>query len=780
MSRRIDASDATILDALLASLEKACEYNSGSIAAPAAILWTDEARHWERLIPLIRPRLPALLELGAYNPAEARGPAIWLRAMLARELDAAEWAEDVVPVIYLPGVSRQMLRAVDTCPPEIQPLAELQHRGAFWTQVSARDWTPSAFLMSSSGLGLDLAKDHATKDALQRALVVLAGSSVRSLQGRELTSADFDKLLLPDPSRDLLRWMSEPESVQKEWPGERWEAFCAICREIYGFGPTTDGTLSAAEHLAEGAGAWAQIWTRFQESPNLYPGIRALLEKAHPSTLIYNPSSWPRCTTDAEESLRQDLLTLTRLSPNEAVTRVLQLEDEHGVRRDWAWAKLQMAPLAGAMEHLAILAGVCRNALGGTSPDHMGELYRNGAWKADEAAMNALAAIQRLDLQVCIHTALQAIYSPWLSDAAEHLQALVRAHGYPGERDEFVAPVTAVEGECIFFADGLRYDVGERLREQLLARGHSLELGYRWTALPSVTATSKPSVSPISESVSGFDFNEDFLPCDASDQKSLTTDRFRRLLSANGYQVLRGDDVGNPRERAWAEHGDLDTIGHDDGWKLARRIDEQVQEIVVRIEALLTAGWQSIKLVTDHGWLLLPGGLPKVELPKYLTDTRWSRCAMLKTSTQAESLLVVDWRWDKSVRIALAPGIGAFKAGLEYSHGGLSLQECLTPTLQITGGACETTAAITDVRWRGLRCQVSLEGFISDMKVDIRLKPADASSSVAGSLKSPDSEGTVSLLVPDDDLLDTAAHIVVLDSSGKVLARKTTCIGGGD
>ncbi len=41
--------------------------------------------------------------------------------------------------------------------------------------------------------------------------------------------------------------------------------------------------------------------------------------------------------------------------------------------------------------------------------------------------------------------------------------------------------------------------------------------------------------------------------------------------------------------------------------------------LLERIEALLGAGWREVRVVTDHGWLWLPGGLPKVDLPKYLT-----------------------------------------------------------------------------------------------------------------------------------------------------------------
>ena len=70
----------------------------------------------------------------------------------------------------------------------------------------------------------------------------------------------------------------------------------------------------------------------------------------------------------------------------------------------------------------------------------------------------------------------------------------------------------------------------------------------------------------------------------------------------------------------------MDKTGHAEGIGLARRIPELIgDQLVQRIESLLAAGWQEVRVVTDHGWLLLPGGLPKSDLPKYLTATRWRR-----------------------------------------------------------------------------------------------------------------------------------------------------------
>lgn len=777
------SSNGTVLEALALSLAKASVYNRGVMVGPAAILWTDEGRQWEGLIPLLRELLPSLVQLGPYDPAARSGPAIWLRCLLAGELEAQGWSGEPVPILYLPGVSRQMLRAVESCPRHLQPLAELQYRGVLWSQQNARDWTVLAFLKSKEGLSLDVAQDKATLDALQRALLMLADTPVETLRGRRLEGSDFDQLLSPDPARDLLRWMSDPDTTRAGWTSAHWEAFRSICQSAFGFDPQADGALTAAERMAGREGTWKRVWLRFVESPRSYPAIPRLLEQAHPAErLLFGDerAAWPKFNRQAEDQLRAQLLDLAILTPTGAAQELVILEAEHGIRREGVWYELGLAPLAGAMKHLSVLATICGTALGGASPEEMANLYRQGAWRADQASLQALAAVERAEDLACVKAALQAVYGPWLGDAAERLQKLAGQHGYPGARPEALAPVKAAKGEVLFFADGLRFDVGERLHDYLERRGLRVDREVRWTAMPSVTPTCKPAVSPVTESITGLAFNENFQPSDAVEQKPLSIERFRKLLDVAGYQVLRGEEVGEPSGRAWTEHGELDHMGHEQGWKLARRIDEQVREMAERIEALLAAGWKSVKVVTDHGWLLLPGGLPKVELPKFLVDTRWGRCAVLKTSAKSDGHLVVDWRWSNSVRIALAPGIGAFKAGIEYTHGGLSLQECLTPVLVVKRGDVQEAAAIEEVTWRGLRCRVTVVGTTTGMQVDIRTKPADASSSVANAAKSIGDEGSASLVVPDDRRIGTAAYAVVVNPSGAVVAKVVTCVGGGD
>jgi hypothetical protein len=54
----------TLVDAVQETLERTATYNQNVQVAPAALLWTDEKREWERLLPRLRQAMPQLLTLG--------------------------------------------------------------------------------------------------------------------------------------------------------------------------------------------------------------------------------------------------------------------------------------------------------------------------------------------------------------------------------------------------------------------------------------------------------------------------------------------------------------------------------------------------------------------------------------------------------------------------------------------------------------------------------------------------------------------------------------------
>jgi len=775
----------TFFDSLLGALQKATEYNSNDTLPPAAVLWPDEKREWEKLAPRLRSVLPQFLTFGAYESDKRIGPAIWLRCVLAGKIESVGLPPGTVPIIYLPGVSRATLRATEDCPVELKPLAELQYRGVIWSQANSKDWTVAAYLQTEKGgLGLTVAKDQATASSLRRAVEKLADVPVADLQHKsaagELNSNYFDSLVVNDLVDDLLSWLSDPKGTRKDWEAGRWETLCSQCTANYGFDPAHDGELVGAEKLGmQTKAVWKTAWKRYSVAPARYPGLELLLRKAKPqpkgSTLFSETDEfWPQDNEKEEAELRKALLELPNQPASQARQNLIGLEQKHGCRREWVWAKLKQAPLAAALQHLATLATVTTTPLTGATLADMVTAYTAGGWKADAAVLDALAAVTKTADQDAVQSAVAHVYAPWLRDSAELFQQRAKETPLPGREKPRLDAVSP--GTCVLFADGLRYDVGQKFLAMLVGRVGEIQPTHQFCALPSVTPTAKPAVSPVADKIKGTDAGEEFRPCVAADGKDLTPDRFRKLLDADGVQFLVNHDTGDPSGKAWTEFGNVDKTGHDEGCGLARRIPELLASLVQRVESLLEAGWQEVRVVTDHGWLLMPKGLPKAELPKFLTATRWRRCAVVKPNAKVE-LTCFSWFWADDVQIACPPGIECFMAGEEYNHGGLSLQECVVPQIIIRpGGAATVSAKIESFKWAGLRCRIKVTGDFDGCTVDLREKAADPGTTIA-SLKAVGKDGAVSLVVSDEQKEGSATMLVLLDQAGNVIDKSPVTVG---
>ena len=775
------SKSGTFIEAVKESLEAAGRYNSGDSLPPAAILWTDAEGEWQPIVTRLRTLMPELLTLGAYEPEQRTGPAIWLRCIVDGALPDVPMPEKAVPILYLPKVSRQLLRSPEECPDELKPLVELQYRGAVWTQLNGKDWTVEAFLVTENGgLGLDVGRDNATRNALMGALDMLATSPISTLRGHRLEAEDFDKLMVGDTVRDLLAWISDPKT-RDGWDTAHWKALCSRCRDEFRFDPVSEGDLVGAERLGLRKGAWVEVWRRFTESPALYPGIPAALRRARPGDLFVQRDSWPDENEKDERTLRASLLALPKFAEEEGRKAILELDQEHSERRGWVWARLGYSPLAAALEHLKTLAEHTAFPLVGDSPDLLADAYAKSGYRADDAVLRALACVKTNEDLAAVSAAIRGVYLGWLDDTARNFQKAASKVPLPGRADLKERLVTAEPGECLMFVDGLRFDVAQRL----LAKAHVRQLltsdGFRLSALPSVTPTAKPAVAPAALAIIGEAAGADFCPVIADGKRPVTADRLRDAIMVAGHQVLHGLDTGLPAgddARAWTEHGEFDALGHKLQARLANQIEEQLDLVLDRIIHLLEAGWRTVRVITDHGWLLAPGGLPSLPLKKYLVECRWSRCAVIKEGAQAD-VPSAGWFWDARQPVAYAPGAYCFSSGTEYAHGGLSLQECVTPDLTFrdaTEGK-PVTVKIDNVQWLGQRCRVTIQPAVEGLFADLRSKPNDPKTSITQT-KPFDNDGKAGLLVEDENLAGTATSIVVFDTTGRILSKQSTMVGG--
>jgi hypothetical protein len=207
-----------------------------------------------------------------------------------------------------------------------------------------------------------------------------------------------------------------------------------------------------------------------------------------------------------------------------------------------------------------------------------------------------------------------------------------------------------------------------------------------------------------------------------------------------------------------------------------------VDRLAEQILHLLDAGWAGVRVVTDHGWLFLPGGLPKVDLPKHLTATRWARCAVLAGESTAD-VPRFPWFWNATCWFATPPGIACFNAGEVYAHGGVSLEECLIPDLRVErSNSSQVSASIDSVTWRGFRCFAEISASGGPLTADLRVeRPQDKAEeedpSVVPAPRRVGDDGTVSLVVEDDAYEDRALLLVLLDENGRIVAQRRTKVG---
>jgi hypothetical protein len=759
----------TPLDALTEALKAAAAHNQAAEAAPDAIVWCDGTGDFAPILPALRAHLPALLTFGSYDLSTRTGPALWLRAAAVRQVAGLEWAPGEPPIIYLPGQARDVLRGAEDCPAELTPLVWCAVSGVFFGQPKqARDWTLRGFLTAQgSPVGIEISEDAATRAALMRAATRLFAEPIVALKGKRWDAAALDGLLVDNPIADMLAWMDG--SLTREADPERFDAFAGLATKQFNFDPRKKSRQDAAERLVKKEKAWAKVWDRFAEASTGYNEVVRMMGYADPQAdLLSPPDAYPAENTRREKALRGALLALDGKGVPVAAKTIRDLEISHGWRRDTVWARRGEARLAVVLAHLAVIADA--GLLPGHDAKAMADAYAARGWKVDAAAMAALDLARSGEDRDATVAVLRALYLPWVDENASALQALASAEQVPFARPEKVASPPA--GVAWLFVDGLRMDLAYRLAERLQAEGATVTAGWRWSGFPTITATCKALASPAAGLLEAGSV-DDLLP--AFGGKGATKPVLMKAIEAAGWscaETLIGEAP------LWCEAGSFDEEGHALGAKLAAQVKDGIEE-VARVVLRLAQTGRRVRIVTDHGWLLMPGGLPHAALPAGLVvpSGKANRVAILKEGASTDYARL-PWSWDATIHLTTPPGARAFFNGTEYAHGGVSPQECVLPVLDVSVGPVVQRKEI-NLRWRNLMVKVRVEGGAGWM-ADVRLGPDTSGSTVL--IKGPkalDDAGEANLGVNSDYEGQTVCVVVYRPETPNDIAAKLTTKAGG-
>jgi hypothetical protein len=768
---------SSIYDKVLKALKQAEQHNSSIMVKPEVILWPDPEKQWSEVICTMQEELPQLISYGKYNQDQKQGPSIWIKCMVTRVLPEADWDENVTPIIYLPGVSKGDLRNVENAKLEFQPLLEYQYTGTMFVQENGKEWTILAFMENPvQGLGLKVAKDEATKNALKKVLPRIFRDN-EIFEGKTNIDCDFlNNQLFPDIIHNILKWMCSGDSFLQEMPEGKRDVFINICRTQYDFAPDHKNIFSIAEKLGEQRNQWKYVWQMYANAPKKYLQIEELLRSAKPEDLgegvfAIPEESWPQVNEQLENELRESLEKLGKSSSDKIFAKLNELNNQHQKRRGWVWSELGHSPVCCSLPFLVDMAEIASKSFPSLSIDEIRDYYINEGYLADQYMRKAFASVKSDKDKQVIKSIIRMLYAPWLESITKKFQALI-------QKDSSVfTNITAVtESESyVLFVDALRFELAKEFEQCLSKFGYKTNLTSAWSAIPTVTPTAKPDVSPLATEVSETSKFVEFRPqlCNGKDLQSAS---FKEALESLEFTVIKSGDTIDVEKKYWQEIGDIDKKGHDEQSAIVKRIEELFDYVREIIDSAFEKGVKRIKVVTDHGWLLLPGGLPKTQLHEGLTETRWGRCALIKEGVKSE-LLQLPWRWNPSVFIAYAPGISFFKANEEYAHGGISVQECLLPVL-IIENTIESGLApkIINAKWVGLKCAVETENSGKGYTIDIRTKFNDETTTIVISRNKAVIEDKGSLMVSDEAELKSAT-IVLLDDKGRIRDKKVTTVG---
>ena len=564
--------------------------------------------------------------------------------------------------------------------------------------------------------------------------------------------------------------------LQRMETGKR-EVFINICKTQYEFVPDHKNIYAIAEKLGSQRNLWKYVWQMYANAPHKYSEMEDLLRSAKPEDLgegvFALPSeSWPQVNEKRENELRESLIKVSKLSPEQAVASLHEFEYKSSKRRKWVWFELGQSPLSKALPFLCRMTEITTEPFPSLTIDDLRDYYVSKGYMADQSMRKALASVKTEKDKTIIKSLIKTLYAPWLESITQKFQSLV-------EKDSiiFSNQVALDETETfVLFVDAFRYELADEFKNLLLRHNYQVNLESDWSAIPTLTPTAKPNVSPMASAVLNNSEINEFRP-QVQGGKDLLTNVFRESLRSVGYEYIKNVEDLDPEKKYWQEIGDIDTKGHEEQSGMVKRIEELFELVLEVIETAFEKGVKRIKIVTDHGWLLLPGGLPKTKLYEGLAETRWGRCALIKEGAKT-NLLHLPWRWNPSIFIAYAPGISFFKANQEYAHGGISIQECLLPIFHIENPIeTEFTAKIKSVKWVNLKCAIEIENVGEGYTVDIRTKFSDENTSIVISRNIKIIENKGSVMV-SDEAESQAATVVLLDDNKRIFDKQATTVGG--
>jgi hypothetical protein len=268
--------------------------------------------------------------------------------------------------------------------------------------------------------------------------------------------------------------------------------------------------------------------------------------------------------------------------------------------------------------------------------------------------------------------------------------------------DSKVEPLLKSGGNRVayFMVDALRYELGYELNKQLVEDVDS-QLSVAFATLPSITAVGMASLLPGAYDKLSVHLEDgktkplfDGKPvADVLSRmgvfKSQYGDRFQEMTLKNFVKMPKKKSIAPSIDLLVLRSTEIDSFFENHPEDAPAMMQRELKQIRQAVNKLQTQGFQKVFIVTDHGFYMnnaqeagdvvgKPDSTWKVEHQRMLLGNGNLDPYHYNLSS-ANSGIKTDIPQFAGPR-SLAP----YRKGMLYYHGGLSLQECLVPVIEIT------------------------------------------------------------------------------------------------
>ena len=691
-------------------------YDPNVRVAPVALLWPDEGAQWEPVIDRIAERLP-VVTLGDYDPEARRGPAYWVRCVVARTIDVGlpDGTADRVPAGRQPQRAagrRTAARRSWRRSPSCSTAASGSRTRTTATGRSVRSCpTPSA------ASGLRIADDADTSEALLLALDRLLDEPVDRLAKQVLDADFFLELGQPGSGRQPAAVARRPAGLSRRAPIDaQWTAFVQQCKADFGLrsrrstarSPPPGSSATRAGPVGERLEAVrgdAASDTRASPTSSARPALT--------SSSSSNVDAWPQDNETGRGPAPQPAARLRGADTADGARKeVARLDAEHGWRRGTVWADLgsgaaRVRARAARGARRADTHAARRSGLGVARGRLRGARVAGRRCRRCGRSPPYAAQADRDAVSAAVCSDVPAVARRGARALQEAIGPMANAGTYSPARQPRRRPATVT-----VFVDGLRLDVAHRLEDRLAGAGLDVATddeprraadGYPDRQGRRSSRSPERSLGPgrIFIAANVVDGDEGIDPGAARahgrERRAGPWARPRPATRRDGVDRSRRDRSPRPRRRRAAR-------------RLPRRRGGPASPAASE-SCSTRAGQRSTSSPTTAG-CCSRAAWRRSSSRRRRPRSRRAAAPGSRTAPRSTSP-TVPWYWDPDVRIALAPGATCFEANKEYEHGGVSPQECVVPRLTVTAGAQAADVGgpeITKVKWLGLQCRVEFSG----------------------------------------------------------------------